>query len=90
VPLSVPALASFGIFQFLWVWNDLLMALVFLSGAPDKQPMTVQINNMLSTYNQEFHILAAGGFLLMIVPLVVFFALQRYFVQGLLAGSVKS
>ncbi len=90
VPLSVPALASFGIFQFLWVWNDLLMALVFLSGAPGKQPMTVQINNMLSTYNQEFHILAAGGFLLMLVPLVVFFALQRYFVQGLLAGSVKS
>src|SRR6266545_3252280 len=88
IPLSVPALASFGIFQFLWVWNDLLMALVFLSGAPGKQPMTVQINNMLSTYNQEFHILAAGGFLLMLVPLVVFFALQRYFVQGLLAGSV--
>jgi alpha-glucoside transport system permease protein len=90
VPLSVPALASFGIFQFLWVWNDLLMALVFLSGSPDKQPMTVQINNLLSTYNQEFHILAAGGFLLMTVPLIVFFALQRYFVQGLLAGSVKS
>ena len=89
LPLSVPALASFGIFQFLWVWNDLLMALVFIS-EPSKQPMTVQINNMLSTYNQEFHILAAGGFLLMIVPLIVFFALQRYFVQGLLAGSVKS
>jgi alpha-glucoside transport system permease protein len=89
VPLSVPALASFGIFQFLWVWNDLLMALVFIS-EPSKRPMTVQINDMLSTYNQEFHILAAGGFLLMIVPLVVFFALQRYFVQGLLAGSVKS
>ena len=90
LPLSVPALASFGIFQFLWVWNDLLMALIFLSGSPDKQPMTVQINNLLGTYNQEFHILAAGGFLLMIVPLIVFFALQRYFVQGLLAGSVKS
>ena len=89
LPLSVPALASFGIFQFLWVWNDLLMALVFIS-EPSKLPMTVQINNMLSTYNQEFHILAAGGFLLMIVPLIVFFALQRYFVQGLLAGSVKS
>jgi alpha-glucoside transport system permease protein len=89
LPLSVPALASFGIFQFLWVWNDLLMALVFIS-EPSKLPMTVQINNMLSTYNQEFHILAAGGFLLMIVPLAVFFALQRYFVQGLLAGSVKS
>jgi alpha-glucoside transport system permease protein len=89
LPLSVPALASFGIFQFLWVWNDLLMALVFISD-PSKRPMTVQINDMLSTYNQEFHILAAGGFLLMLVPLIVFFALQRYFVQGLLAGSVKS
>jgi alpha-glucoside transport system permease protein len=89
IPLSVPALASFGIFQFLWVWNDLLMALIFVSN-PEKQPMTVKITQLLSTYNQEFHILAAGGFLLMIVPLIVFFALQRYFVQGLLAGSVKS
>jgi alpha-glucoside transport system permease protein len=89
VPLSVPALASFGIFQFLWVWNDLLMALIFVSD-PSKQPMTVKITTLLSTYAQEFHLLAAGGFLLMIVPLAVFFALQRYFVQGLLAGSVKS
>jgi alpha-glucoside transport system permease protein len=89
LPLSVPALASFGIFQFLWVWNDLLMALIFVSN-PSKQPMTVKITQLLSTYAQEFHILAAGGFLLMIVPLAVFFALQRYFVQGLLAGSVKS
>jgi len=89
LPLSVPALASFGIFQFLWVWNDLLMALIFVSD-PSKQPMTVKITQLLSTYAQEFHILAAAGFLLMIVPLIVFFALQRYFVQGLLAGSVKS
>ena len=89
IPLSVPALASFGIFQFLWVWNDLLMALIFVSD-PSKQPMTVKITELLSTYAQEFHLLAAGGFLLMIVPLIVFFALQRYFVQGLLAGSVKS
>jgi alpha-glucoside transport system permease protein len=89
LPLSVPALASFGIFQFLWVWNDLLMALIFVSD-PSKQPMTVKITELLSTYAQEFHLLAAGGFLLMIVPLLVFFALQRYFVQGLLAGSVKS
>jgi alpha-glucoside transport system permease protein len=89
VPLSVPALASFGIFQFLWVWNDLLMALIFVSD-PSKQPMTVKITQLLSTYAQEFHILAAAGFLLMVVPLIVFFALQRYFVQGLLAGSVKS
>jgi alpha-glucoside transport system permease protein len=90
MPLSVPALASFAIFQFLWVWNDLLMALVFLSGAPDKQPMPVKMTQLLSTYGAEWNLLAAGGFLLMILPLVVFFALQRYFVQGLLAGSVKS
>jgi alpha-glucoside transport system permease protein len=89
VPLSVPALASFGIFQFLWVWNDLLMALIFVSD-PSKQPMTVRIPYLLSTYGQEYNLLAAAAFLLMIVPLIVFFALQRYFVQGLLAGSVKT
>jgi alpha-glucoside transport system permease protein len=89
VPLSVPALASFGIFQFLWVWNDLLMALV-LVGDPARQPMTVKITTLLSTYGVEFHLLSAAAFLLMIVPLAVFFSLQRYFVQGLLAGSVKS
>jgi alpha-glucoside transport system permease protein len=89
VPLSVPALASFGIFQFLWVWNDLLMALIFVSD-PAKQPMTVRITTLLSTYGHQYGLLAAAAFLLMTVPLIVFFALQRYFVQGLLAGSVKS
>ncbi len=89
VPLSVPALASFGIFQFLWVWNDLLMALIFVSD-PSKQPMTVRIPYLLSTYGQEYSLLAAAAFLLMILPLIVFFSLQRYFVQGLLAGSVKT
>ncbi len=89
VPLSVPALASFAIFQFLWVWNDLLMALIFVSD-PSKQPMTVRIPYLLSTYGQEYNLLAAAAFLLMALPLVVFFALQRYFVQGLLAGSVKT
>ena len=89
IPLSVPALAAYGIFQFLWVWNDLLMALIFVSD-PTKQPMTVRIPYLLSTYGQEYHLLSAAAFLLMIVPLVVFFALQRYFVQGLLAGSVKT
>ena len=89
VPLSVPALASFAIFQFLWVWNDLLMALIFVSD-PAKQPMTVRIPYLLSTYGQEYNLLAAASFLLMILPLAVFFALQRYFVQGLLAGSVKT
>jgi alpha-glucoside transport system permease protein len=88
VPLSVPALASFAIFQFLWVWNDLLMALIFVQNS-DLWPMTIRINQMQSTYGIEWHLLSAGAFLLMIVPLAVFFALQRYFVQGLLAGSVK-
>jgi alpha-glucoside transport system permease protein len=89
VPLSVPALASFGIFQFLWVWNDLLMALTLIAD-PGRKPMTVQITNLLSGYGQEYDLLSAASFLLMIVPLIVFFALQRYFVQGLLAGSVKT
>jgi alpha-glucoside transport system permease protein len=89
VPLSVPALASFAIFQFLWVWNDLLMALIFVSD-PAKQPMTVRVTTLLSAYGHQYGLLAAAAFLLMAVPLAVFFALQRYFVQGLLAGSVKS
>ena len=88
LPLSVPALASFAIFQFLWVWNDLLMSLVFIQES-DLWPMTIRISQMLSTYGTEYHLLSAGAFLLMGVPLIVFFALQRYFVQGLLAGSVK-
>src|SRR5262249_20365531 len=76
VPLSVPALASFAIFQFLWVWNDLLMALIFLSGAPSKQPMTVKITTLLSTYAQEFHLLAPTAFLLLPLPLLLFFPLH--------------
>jgi alpha-glucoside transport system permease protein len=88
VPLSVPAIAAYGIFQFLWVWNDLLMALVFVQRG-DMWPMTKAIQNLLSQYGTEWHLLAAGAFILMAVPLLVFFSLQRYFVQGLLAGSVK-
>jgi alpha-glucoside transport system permease protein len=88
VPLSVPALAAYAIFQFLWVWNDLLMALIFISNS-DLFPMTKRIVETQGTYGAEWHLLSAGAFLLMIVPLIVFFALQRYFVQGLLAGSVK-
>jgi len=88
VPLSVPAIAAYGIFQFLWVWNDLLMALVFVQNG-SSWPMTKAIQNLLSQYGTEWHLLAAGAFLLMAVPLLVFFSLQRYFVQGLLAGSVK-
>jgi|RhiMetdeSRZDD1v2_1073273.scaffolds.fasta_scaffold88178_2 alpha-glucoside transport system permease protein len=88
VPLSVPAIAAYGIFQFLWVWNDLLMALVFVQRG-DSWPMTKAIQNLLSQYGTEWHLLSAGAFILMAVPLIVFFSLQRFFVQGLLAGSVK-
>jgi len=88
IPLSVPAIAAYGIFQFLWVWNDLLMALIFV-GKNSNYPMTIQVTTLLGTYGTEWHLLAASAFLLMAVPLLVFFSLQRYFVQGLLAGSVK-
>jgi alpha-glucoside transport system permease protein len=88
IPLSVPAIAAYGIFQFLWVWNDLLTALVFVQKG-DLWPMTKAIQNLLTQYGTEWHLLASGAFILMAVPLVVFFSLQRYFVQGLLAGSVK-
>ncbi len=89
LPLSVPALASITIFQFLWVWNDLLVALIYAQ-SPSLQPLTVGLNNMLSTYGPEWDIVSAGAFLTMVVPLVVFFSLQKYFVTGLLAGSVKA
>ena len=88
LPLSVPALASLAIFQFLWVWNDLLVALVFL-GDPDLAPVTLKITNLVSSFGTDFQLLTAAAFVSMIVPLIIFFALQRYFVQGILAGSVK-
>ena len=89
LPLSVPALASITIFQFLWVWNDLLVALIYAQ-SPNLQPLTVGLNNMLTTYGPEWDIVSAGAFLTMIVPLIVFFSLQKYFVSGILAGSVKA
>ncbi len=89
VPLSVPALASLAIFQFMWVWNDLLVALVFMSN-PKFQPVTVRMQAMLGTYATEWHIMSASAFISMVVPLLVFFALQRYFVTGITAGAVKS
>jgi len=88
LPISVPGLASLAIFQFLWVWNDLLVALIYLQ-SPNLQPMTVGVVNLLTTYGTEWDLLSAAAFLTMAVPLIVFFSLQRYFVQGLLAGSVK-
>ncbi len=89
LPLSVPSLAALTIFQFLWVWNDLLVALIYAQ-SPKLWPLTVGINNMLSTYGPEWDILSAGAFITMVVPLIVFFSLQKYFVTGLLAGSVKA
>ena len=89
VPLSVPALAAFGIFQFLWVWNDLLIAYVFLGGTRDTQVVTIALQILSGTRGQEWHLLTAAAFVTMSLPLVVFFSLQRYFVRGLTAGSVK-
>lgn len=89
VPLSVPVLASFAIFQFLWVWNDLLIALVFLGGEPDVRVVTLALNNLNGSRGQAWHLLTAGAFITMALPLVVFLSLQRYFVRGLTAGSVK-
>lgn len=89
LPLSVPAIASVGIFQFLWVWNDLLVALIYLGGTKDVAPMTLQVSNLVGYLGQDWHVLTAAAFVSMILPLVVFFALQRYFVRGILSGSVK-
>jgi alpha-glucoside transport system permease protein len=89
LPLSVPAIASFSIFQFLWVWNDLLVGLTFGGGVKEVAPMTVRIAEMVGTRGSGWELLTAGAFVSMIVPLIVFFALQRYFVRGLLAGSIK-
>jgi len=87
LPLTVPAIASFAIFQFLWVWNDLLVALIFTSGKAS--PITRTLAELTGEFGQNAYLLPAGAFLAMIVPLVVFFALQRFFVRGLLAGSTK-
>ena len=89
LPLSFPALASFAIFQFLWIWNDLLVALVFLGAQDNKVVLTGRLVNLLGTQGDHWELLTAGAFVSIIVPLCVFFALQRYFVRGLLAGSVK-
>jgi alpha-glucoside transport system permease protein len=88
LPLSVPALASLAIFQFLWVWNDLLVAKVFGGGARN-QPMTYALVDMVGNKGNEWQLLTAGAFIAMVVPLIVFMSLQRYFVRGLMAGSVK-
>ncbi|MBA3470010.1 MAG: carbohydrate ABC transporter permease [Herpetosiphonaceae bacterium] len=89
LPLSLPAIASFGIFQFLWVWNDLLISLVFLGTSSDVAVLTGRLSALVGSRGQDWHLLTAGAFVSMLVPLAVFFSLQRYFVRGLLAGSVK-
>ncbi len=89
LPLMLPAIASYSIFQFLWVWNDLLVGLTFSGGSQTVQPLTVALAALTGSRGQDWHLLTAGAFVSIIVPLIVFFALQRYFVRGLLAGSVK-
>ena len=88
LPLSLPAIASLAIFQFVWVWNDIMNAVVFLQN-PEKYPLTVGVQRLLSHYQNEWHLLAAGAWLTMLVPLIIFFALQRYFIRGVTAGAVK-
>jgi alpha-glucoside transport system permease protein len=90
MPLAVPALASLIIFQFIWVWNDLLVALIFLGGAPGKAPLTLTVANLVNAYgSNQYEVLTSAAFISMALPLVIFFSLQRYFVRGILAGSVK-
>jgi alpha-glucoside transport system permease protein len=90
LPVSAPALASFAIFQFLWVWNDLLLALIFLGGDPSVAPLTVAVSNLVNANTgQGWQLLTAAAFVSMAFPLLIFLTLQRYFVRGLLAGAVK-
>ena len=88
LPLSMPAIAALTIFQFIWVWNDLLLALVLL-GDPNLAPMTLTITNLVSSFGTAYQFLTAAAFISIALPLLIFFALQRYFVQGILAGAVK-
>lgn len=89
VPLATPAIAAFAVFQFLWVWNDMLVALVFLGADPEHRPVTVALQLLTGNRGQEWHVLTAGAFISMIIPVLVFLSLQRYLVRGLTAGAVK-
>ncbi|PSL08349.1 carbohydrate ABC transporter membrane protein 2 (CUT1 family) [Haloactinopolyspora alba] len=89
LPLVLPAIAAFGVFQFLWVWNDLLVALTFAGSTSDVAPLTARIAELVGTRGTEWHLLSAGAFVSMLVPVIVFVTMQRFFVRGLLAGSVK-
>jgi alpha-glucoside transport system permease protein len=89
LPMSAPVLAAMAIFQFLWVWNDLLVALVFIGAQPANLPLTVQVSNLVNSLGGQWHLLTAAAFLMMVLPLVVFVTLQRYFVRGITGGAVK-
>ena len=89
VPLSIPAFASIFILQFLWVWNDLLVGLVFLDKHPSEIILTAKLKELLGSRGENWEILTTGAFISMTVPLFIFFSLQRYFIRGLVAGSVK-
>jgi alpha-glucoside transport system permease protein len=89
LPLSVPAIASISIFQFLWVWNDYLVSLIFLGSQPDVQVLSIRIADMVGSRGNDWHLLTSAAFISMLTPLAVFFGLQRYFVKGLLGGSIK-
>jgi alpha-glucoside transport system permease protein len=89
LPTSLPALGTLVIFQFLWVWNDLLVALVFLGGSPSVAPMTVTVSNLVNSLGQDWQYLTSAAFISMIVPMLLFISLQRAFVRGILAGSIK-
>ncbi len=89
LPLSVPALASISIFQFLWVWNDYLVALVFIGSQPDVQVLSMKIADLVGSRGSDWHLLTSAAFISMLMPLTVFFLLQKYFVKGLLGGSIK-
>jgi len=89
LPLSVPAIAAFTIFQFLWVWNDLLVALTFTGGTEGINPLNAKLSGLAGTWGSQWELLTSSAFITILIPLIVFFSLQRYFVRGLLAGSVK-
>ena len=89
IPLSIPAIASVFIFQFLWIWNDLLVALIYLGGKPEVAPVTLAVANLVTNRGQNWELLTAAAFVSMALPMIVFFSLQRYFVRGILAGSMK-
>jgi alpha-glucoside transport system permease protein len=89
LPLAIPGIASIAIFQFLWVWNDLLVALTFASGTEEVAPINSKLASLVGQYGSGYTQLSAGAFITIAIPLIVFFSLQRYFVRGLLAGSVK-